>query len=156
MWKNVDFEYRIIKVEKTKSKKARVIPINSRLYDMLKKLEAERGDNQQVFPFKNIQTAWGNARRRAGLEDLTFHDLRRTFGTRLLEAGVDIVTISMLYGHSSVLVTQRYLHPKDTLSKEAVESLVKKPDNGKGLLHICDMGKQEKPEHFVSSSFCMN
>jgi hypothetical protein len=82
--------------------------------------------------------------------------LRRTFGTRLLEAGVDIVTISKLYGHSSVLVTQRYLHPKDTLAEEAVESLVKKPDNGKSLLHICDMGKQEQQEKSISYSICMN
>lgn len=95
-------------------------------------------------------------RRRAGLEDLTFHDLRRTFGTRLLEAGVDIVTISKLFGHSSVLVTQRYLHPKDALCEEAVEYLVKKPDNEKSLLHMCDMKKEEKVEKLVSSSFCMN
>ena len=45
----------------------------------------------------------------------------------MLERGADIVTISKLYGHSSVLVTQRYLHPKDKLSKEAVELLVEKP-----------------------------
>jgi integrase len=155
-WCCVDFENRIIKVEKTKSKKARVIPINSALYDVLRRLEEERGDNLRVFPFKNIQTAWESARRRAGLEDLTFHDLRRTFGTRLLEAGVDIVTISKLYGHSSVLVTQRYLHPKDILSKEAVESLVKKPDNEMYLLHICDMEKDGKLANFVSSSYRMN
>jgi hypothetical protein len=43
----------------------------------------------------------------------------------MIEMGVDIVTISKLYGHSSVLVTQRYLHPRDTLSREAVELLAK-------------------------------
>jgi excisionase family DNA binding protein len=155
-WNNVDFENRIIKVEKTKSKKVRFIPINSMLFDALKRLEAERGENQLVFPFKNIQTAWENARSRAGIENLIFHDLRRAFGTRLLEAGVDIVTISKLFGHSNVLVTQRYLHPKDSLSKEAVESLVKKADNEKNLLHKCDTEKKEKFDKSVSRSICMN
>ena len=124
---NVNLEKRHIKVERTKSKKARFIPINSALFDVLSSLKLKSGKEQRIFPFKSIQTAWENARRRAGLEDLNFHDLRRTFGTRLLEAGVDIVTISKLYGHSSVLVTQRYLHPKDELSREAVELLVKDP-----------------------------
>jgi integrase len=101
-WQNVDFENRIIKVERTKSKKVRFIPINSTLFETLKRLEAERGENQHVFPSKNIQTAWENARRRAGIENLTFHDLRRSFATRLLEAGIDIVTISKLFGHSKV------------------------------------------------------
>jgi site-specific recombinase XerD len=47
----------------------------------------------------------------------------------MLEKGVDIVTISKLYGHSSVLVTQRYLHPKDKLSVEAVELLAERHKN---------------------------
>ncbi|TET70195.1 MAG: helix-turn-helix domain-containing protein [Candidatus Aminicenantes bacterium] len=159
-WQNVDFEKRQIKVEKTKSKKVRFIPINSVLFDELSKLKLKRGKEQRVFPFKYTQTAWENARRRAGLDDLTFHDLRRTFGTRLLEAGVDIVTISKLYGHSSVLVTQRYLHPKDKLSREAVEALVKKPDekskNEEKLLDICETKKEERLKNFAIHSFSMN
>lgn len=129
-WRNVvlrGFKDSYIKVEKTKSKKARAIPINSILFDVLTKLKANSGKSKMVFPFKSIRTAFKNACKRAGIEDLTFHDLRRTFGTRLLEKGVDIVRISKLYGHSNILVTQRYLHPKDKLSREAVELLVEKP-----------------------------
>ncbi len=152
-WCNVDFEKRIIKVEETKSKKMRFIPVNSVLFDELSSLKLKRGTEQRVFPFKYVQKAWENARRRAGLDDLTLHDLRRTFGTRLLEAGVDIVTIAKLYGHSSVLVTQRYLHPKDKLSKEAVETLVKNPDeevkNEEKLLEICEAKKEERLKELV-------
>ena len=160
MWCNVDLEKRQIKVEKTKSKKVRFIPINSVLFDEFSRLKLKKGQEQRVFPFKYTQTAWENARRRAGLEDLTFHDLRRTFGTRLLEAGVDIVTISKLYGHSSVLVTQRYLHPKDKLSKEAVEALVKNPNekskNEENLLEICETKKEERLREFAIHSFSVN
>lgn len=45
------------------------------------------------------------------------HSLRRTFGTRLGEAGADAFTIMRLMGHSSVTVSQRYVHP----SPETVE-----------------------------------
>jgi excisionase family DNA binding protein len=159
-WQNVDFEKRQIKVEMTKSKKTRFIPINSVLFDELERLKLKRVEEQRVFPFKYIQKAWENARRRAGLEDLTFHDLRRTFGTRLLEAGVDIVTISKLYGHSSISVTQRYLHPKDKLSKEAVELLVKDPSDKlkerEKLLQICDTKMSEQSKKLAIQLFSMN
>jgi len=45
------------------------------------------------------------------------HSLRHTFGTRLGEAGADAFTIMRLMGHSTVTVSQRYVHP----SPEAVE-----------------------------------
>jgi excisionase family DNA binding protein len=159
-WCNVDFDKQIIKVEETKSKKVRFIPINSVLFDELLKLKAMEGKEQRVFPFKNVRTAFEKACKRAGLEDLTFHDLRRTFGTRLLERGVDIVTISKLYGHSSVLVTQRYLHPKDTLSKEAVELLVENSSKNvkkeEKLLQICDTKRENKLKKFTIRSFSVN
>lgn len=123
-WRSVDLEKRRLKVEGTKSGKARFVPINSLLLEVLVRLKPPAASGScRVFPFKNVRTAFENACRRAKVEDFHFHDLRRTFGTRLLENGVDIVTISRLLGHSSVLVTQRYLHPSDLLSDEAVEKL---------------------------------
>jgi excisionase family DNA binding protein len=122
-WKNVDLGKRVLTVEGTKSGKARIVPVNSLLADVLGKLKALGRDRVKVFPFKNVTTAFEKACRRAGLEDFHFHDLRRTFGTRLLERGADIVTVSRLLGHSSVVTTQRYLHPSDSLAGEAVERL---------------------------------
>ena len=56
--------------------------------------------------------------------------------------------ISKLYGHSNVLVTQRYLHPNDALSQEAVESLVQHPveklENGENLSHRCHTGQHRE------------
>lgn len=115
-----------------------IIPINSLLLKTLEGLRA-LSKGPKVFPFKSARTGFENACKRADLTDFTFHDLRRTFGTRLLEHGVDIVTISKLYGHSSVLVTQRYLHPSEELSIEAVEFLasgpMKQPETSPSLAH---------------------
>ncbi len=150
----------MIIVEHTKSKKARYIPINVELFSVLSELKAKRNILDIVFPFKSIRTAFENAVERAGINDFTFHDLRRSFGTRLLEKGIDIVTIQRLYGHSSPLVTQRYLHPDDEISKEAVELLVDYltdcSKTNENMLHIRDMDKSLANKNLLSHSFSVN
>lgn len=154
-WANVDLVRRRIKVEKTKGKRARFIPINSVMLDLLAKLRDLR-KGPEVFPFKSVRTGFENACKRASIDDLTFHDLRRTFGTRLLERGVDIVTISKLYGHSSVLVTQNYLHPSDELSVEAVEKLAENVDSREILSRHCHADSSEGVEVQQSSELLVS
>jgi len=132
-WNDIDMERGKVKVEHTKSGKARFVPINSVLRFELERLSSGKKLVGRVFRSKSIRKGFENACRRAGIEGFVFHDLRRTFGTRLIERGVDIVTISRLYGHSSVLVTQRYLHPQDELGRDAVERLA----ISENLSHIC-------------------
>lgn len=55
-------------------------------------------------------------------KDFVMHSLRHTFGTRLGESGADVFTIMKLMGHSSVTVSQRYVHP----SPEAVETAMER------------------------------
>ncbi len=159
-WKNVLFSRREIIVEKSKSKKVRFIPMNRVVFDELVHLRTKNRNSDLVFPYKSIRTAFEYACKRAAIKDFTFHDTRRTFGTRLLERGCDIVTIQKLYGHSSPLVTQRYLHPNNEISKEAVELLVenskKTPKNKENLLHNCDMAKIRKSRIFPNSLFSLN
>jgi integrase len=160
-WKNVDLEKKRLKVEGPKSGKARFVPINSLLHEIFERLRLKRAEGSgRIFPFKNVRTAFENACRRAKVEDFHFHDLRRTFGTRLLEKGVDIVTISRLLGHSSVLVTQRYLHPSDSLSDEAVEKLAEDAQKNSCLeANLSNGGQTEKRKESgfrSNSSFSVN
>jgi integrase len=75
-WKNIDLLAETVTVEYTKSGKARVIPMNGIVKAELVKTLESRNGNDRVFPFTSVRTAWENARRRAGLKDLRFHDLR--------------------------------------------------------------------------------
>ena len=59
----------------------------------------------------------------AGITGVTWHTLRHTFASRLLDRGVDIVTVKELLGHSTVLVTMRYLHPNLEAKVQAVAKL---------------------------------
>jgi integrase len=60
---------------------------------------------------------------------VTWHTLRHTFASRLLDRGVDIVTVKELLGHSTVLVTMRYLHPNLEAKVQAVANLAADCDN---------------------------
>jgi len=56
-------------------------------------------------------------------DDFVLHSLRHTFGTRLGEAGADAFTIMKLMGHSTVIVSQRYVHPSPESIERAFEKL---------------------------------
>ena len=58
--------------------------------------------------------------RRSGLP---LHDLRHTFASRLVMAGVDIRTVQELMGHKSINVTMKYSHLADDHRKAAVEKM---------------------------------
>jgi integrase len=106
------------------SKKSRNVPLSERIVKMVKNPRpAAKG---YVFyradgsPWPNSHLGQQHARRRTLLKmssDFVLHSLRHTFGTRLGESGADAFTIMRLMGHSTVTVSQRYVHP----SPEAVE-----------------------------------
>jgi len=84
---------------------------------------------------------------------LRFHDLRHTFATRLIEHGVNLITVKELRGHSSVEITQRYTHPNETLKKDAVAALVAPAPADESLLNIYD-GKSAPDEKKRLSDLC--
>ncbi len=61
--------------------------------------------------------------RRAGLEGASTHSLRRTFITRLHQAGTRIKVIMRLAGHSNISVTSRYIEVTEDETKQAVLGL---------------------------------
>jgi site-specific recombinase XerD len=58
-----------------------------------------------------------------GIDNLWLHDLRRTFATRLAQAGVDLYKISKLLGHRDIKMTQRYAHHCPDSLRDGVEIL---------------------------------
>jgi len=53
---------------------------------------------------------WEGIRTRAGCPDLRMHDLRHTFASAAISAGLTLAQIGELLGHSSTQTTQRYAH----------------------------------------------
>jgi integrase/recombinase XerD len=75
--------------------------------------------------------AWhifNSAKRRAGLnKGRGIHSLRACFATHLLEAGVDLRSIQLLMGHSSLMATQRYLRLSPQSVNRAMSPLDRLP-----------------------------
>jgi integrase len=58
-----------------------------------------------------VSRAWSDFARKIGLPDVTFHNLRHTHASQLIDAGIDIVTISKRLGHAKPDITLRiYAH----------------------------------------------
>jgi len=63
----------------------------------------------------------------AKIEGLRWHDLRHTFASRLVMAGVDLRTVQELMGHKTVATTLRYSHLSPAHQLDAVQRLNRKP-----------------------------
>jgi len=126
-WKNVDFIKANIEIEDSKSGKSRKVPMNSTVFNLLKRMSK---DHEYVFynsktktHIKDVKRSFNTARERANLDGIRFHDLRHTFATRLCELGVPLKVVSKILGHSTIQMTERYANPTPDSMKEAVESL---------------------------------
>ncbi|HYV18625.1 MAG TPA: site-specific integrase [Verrucomicrobiae bacterium] len=129
-WKDVDFARRLIQLraETTKSRKARIVPLNDDLATLLMFMRGgvAKAPEDPVFtfrgwPIQSVRTAFERARRRAGLEDVHFHDLRHTFASHFVQNGGQIYVLQTILGHSSTRMTQRYAHLSESSILEAVK-----------------------------------
>jgi integrase len=129
-WDRVDLFGRRITVPRSKSGKARHIPINSEALAAFRVL-AQRSPNGAGPVFVNLKGEklegykhWFNqAVEGAGLVDFTWYCLRHTFASRLVMAGVDIRTVAELMGHKTIQMTMRYAHLAPEHNLAAVERL---------------------------------
>jgi excisionase family DNA binding protein len=152
-WTDVDFKGRTIQVKRSKGGGPGCVDMNSALYELLKDLRLSTPAAEFVFwnpktgkPFVEIGKAFRAACRRAKIHGLRFHDLRHTFASRLIEAGVDIITVRDLLGHSSVKLTERYCHSKSEQKRRAVELLMeKRPEKVAQIWHKSETAKGRSP-----------
>ena len=127
-WDKVDIVNGVITVMKTKNGEMRKIPMNKVLKSLFQQLRAV-GRSDYVFchrdgsPFLKAENGFRAAVKRAGIGHCRFHDLRHTFATRLVQLGVDLVTVKEILGHKSITTTMRYAHPTSKHKQWAVEML---------------------------------
>jgi integrase len=121
--------YVTVRARNSKNSRSRNVPITARVAKVLKqrmslgRLVFQRRDGTPIY-----QT-WLNEQHRTVRDLLKLpaefvpHSLRHTFGTRLGEAGTDAFTIMKLMGHSTITVSQRYVHPSPESMELAVTRL---------------------------------
>lgn len=79
--------------------------------------------SNRVFPYTitALKDGFERARKKAGIEDFRFHDLRHSFATRLVQAGEDLLKVQRLLGHKTISMTQRYAHHSADSLRGSVE-----------------------------------
>lgn len=128
LWEHVDFDRKLLFVSRSKTAggEGREIPLTEEVYSLLLGRRQAEG---LVFTFHNqpikaIKTAWKAAIRRATIRYCRFHDLRHTFNTRLMEAGVIQDVRKALMGHSTGEdVNSIYTHIELPAKREAIRKL---------------------------------
>jgi integrase len=132
-WDNVDLKHGFILLsqDQTKNAERKEIPINNTLRETLQGI-TRRLDSPYVFyvhatgkPYHVIKRSFSTACRRAKIKDFRFHDLRHTFASHLVMAGIDLTTVKELLGHKDIKMTLRYAHLAPSHKVKAVDILDK-------------------------------
>ena len=129
-WQQIDWESKTATLPMTKSGRVRRVPLSQEVLGILREQFSE---SPYVFPHahdplrpadvRETSKRFGDHLKQAGITGASWHVLRHSFASRLLQAGTDIVTVSKLLGHSTIQTTMRYLHHAKTALHEAVNTV---------------------------------
>lgn len=134
-WRHIDFKHGTWRIPHTKTGKPHLVYLTE---GALKTLEAARAFQLEQtatgalsrWVFANPQTnkpygcifhTWDRVRQRAGLGDVRLHDLRHSFASTLVNAGVSLYEVQHLLGHAKIATTQRYAHLAQSKLQETVQ-----------------------------------
>lgn len=117
---NIDSKRNIVFIKQSKGRKDRIVPLSSKILDMLReyytlykpKTWLFEGQNiGEQYSDKSLQSVLKQAVTKANIDKpVSLHWLRHSYATHLLESGTDLRYIQELLGHSSSKTTEIYTH----------------------------------------------
>ena len=151
-WKNIDLEEKSIYIEQTiqrvyikQDKKSKIIidkpkssysirsiPMNKKIYNILKSIQKNykendfllTGDSEKFVEPRNYQHNFQVFLKKSNIKHYKFHSLRHTFATACKEVGMDIKSLSGILGHANTTITlDIYVHSSDKIKKKYLEKL---------------------------------
>jgi len=131
-WPQVDLDRKILLISKQKNRSRDTLPLNETAWGILKDKERVRrkntvhvfyNENGKPIDARNLLRAFYSATKKANIAKLRFHDLRHTFATRLVQAGVDIYTVQKLGRWKTISMIMRYAHHHSESLRAGVEVL---------------------------------
>lgn len=130
---DIDYSRGTVLIRQGKGRKDRIAPLSHRLVDQLQQYIARYRPHNFLFenpealgPIseRTLQVVFNNAVDKVGIEKtLSFHSLRHSFATHLLESGVDLRYIQELLGHKNSKTTEIYTHVSSTSLKKIINPL---------------------------------
>jgi integrase len=129
-WSCVDFLRLDLFVPASKNGASRHIPLNADAIAAFKELYRRKSREGAIFVAQRSSERllsprhwFEDAITKAGIPNFTWHDIRHTFASRLVMAGVDLRTVAELMGHKRIQMTMRYAHLAPAHKLDAVEKL---------------------------------
>jgi integrase len=92
-----------VAVPVSKTGKPRTVPVAEPIRRLVGRLPL-------ATTYSELNWAWRQARAKAGLPHVRFHDLRHTAASWLVNAGVDLYAVGTILGHTAPATTARYSH----------------------------------------------
>jgi integrase len=122
---DIDFEKNSITTTSRKTKKSMASrPVSTEIMAELSKYVCRLDVGQEnLFKIKFNYRKWRRICKKAGLDDLKFHDLRKTFCSLLAQNGVSTAVTQRLLEHSSPNLTNKIYTNVDPILRHAVEQL---------------------------------
>lgn len=131
VWKDVTKDRIYLDALTTKTNCARVVPVSDRLREQFKILwdASTKDDNALVFNITTVKRGFKTACVRAGIEHgepngLSLRSLRRTAGTRWIQAGLSREEVSKLLGHSTAQTTYQHYISADDRTLDRVREIL--------------------------------
>lgn len=126
-WDDVDFVHGMVSLKTSKNGKGRSVPLNDNAKQAFKAIPRDINGGRVFTGAMKISNPFyrqfDRAVRLAGIRDFHFHDLRHTFASNLVMAGIDLYVVSKLMGHRDIKSTQRYAHLRPDFLCSAVKAL---------------------------------
>lgn len=127
-WADVDWDRRELHIPETKAGRPHYVPLSEAALAVLRGLPRIDG-NPFILPGRkpdaalvNVSKPWGRIRRKAGVEDVRLHDLRRTVGSWLAQSGNSLHLIGRVLNHSNQSTTAVYARFAQDHVREALEA----------------------------------
>ena len=108
-----DINNNLAVLEKTKNGDIRYVPMTKKANQILMKIQKNKNDDRVFYFWKTVsgfESSWQKFKKREGLVDLRFHDLRHEAISRMFEKGMSHMEVSAISGHKSLLVLRKYTH----------------------------------------------
>ncbi len=135
-WNQIDLNRKVILFWEQKNNGRDTVPINDATVELLKKIRKIRSLSSThvfltsagtSFIARNLVRSFSITLEKAGIENFRWHDLRHTFATRLIHAGVDLYTVQRLGRWRSLSMVMRYAHHSVESLRTGMEAVNRLP-----------------------------
>ena len=108
-WQHIDWKRRTLHIPETKTGVPRDVPLSERALAVFESIDAGVGKVFEIQP-DSVSQAFERACKRAGIEELRFHDLRHEATSSFFERGLNTMEVATITGHKTLEMLNRYTH----------------------------------------------